>query len=120
MIGVKSPSMWLEMKFKGLDKPLRIKIGASSFVDIDRRLNEAIERGGEDKLDDFFEMVVDWNLKKGGKKLPCTKENKEKYLKFYFEELDKGESIRVVSLDLGDPELSDQIMTALGWKESIH
>lgn len=76
----KPVSMWLEMKPEKLDESFKIKLEANSLDELVRISNEAVEKAKENNLDEFFDSVVDWNLKEGGERLPCTRENKEKYL----------------------------------------
>ena len=74
---------WLELRIKSKEgeKTLRIKLKPLSTED---QLDMA-EVGGKD-IKEFFvnikDVVLDWDLKTGEEALPCTDENKKKYLPF--------------------------------------
>src|SRR4030042_2235499 len=74
---------WLELRIKSKEgeKTLRIKLKPLSTED---QLDMA-EVGGKDIKECFVnikDVVLDWDLKTGEEALPCTDENKKKYLPF--------------------------------------
>lgn len=65
----------LKLRIKYIDINERVK-----FIDVDfQKPNEKAIRFLYEKA---IELVEDWDLSEDGKKIPCTKENKEKYMRY--------------------------------------
>lgn len=73
-------TMWLEVQ------PRDEKVGVLKFkirpMPLDFSVKLEDRENSEEVIDLVGELIEDWNLEDGGEKLPCTPENKKKYLRF--------------------------------------